>query len=62
MRIAFIIIALLAIIVIRGAFYVVQEPEQVIITQFGKPVGDPVTIVGSVGTLPLPPSSTATTE
>jgi len=29
-----------------GAIYVVSEVEQVIITQFGKPVGDPVTTAG----------------
>jgi membrane protease subunit HflC len=29
-----------------GAFYVVNEAEQVVITQFGKPVGDPVTTPG----------------
>jgi membrane protease subunit HflC len=37
---------LLALIILRSAIYVVQEPEQVIITQFGKPVGDPVTTPG----------------
>lgn len=53
MRIAFIVIALLAIIVLRGAFYVVQEPEQVIITQFGKPVGDPVDTPGLKFKVPI---------
>lgn len=53
MRIAFIVIALLAIIVLRGAFYVVQEPEQVIITQFGKPVGDPVDTPGLKFKIPI---------
>jgi membrane protease subunit HflC len=33
---------LIAALVVGGAFYVVNEAEQVIITQFGKPVGDPV--------------------
>jgi membrane protease subunit HflC len=37
---------LLAIATIGGAFYVVNEAQQVIITQFGKPVGDPVTTPG----------------
>jgi membrane protease subunit HflC len=46
MRNATIIIVLLLLIVLRGAFYVVQEPEQVIITQFGKPVGNPVSEPG----------------
>jgi modulator of FtsH protease HflC len=43
--------AILAIIIIgayalMGAVYTVNEVEQVIITQFGKPVGDPVTTAG----------------
>jgi len=33
-------------LVAGGAFYIVNEAEQVIITQFGKPVGDPVTSPG----------------
>jgi len=48
-----IIIGLLALIVLRGAFYVVKEPEQVIITQFGKPVGDPVSTPGLKVKVPL---------
>lgn len=31
---------------VTGAVYVVSETEQVVITQFGKPVGDPVTEAG----------------
>ena len=53
MRIAYIVVALLAVILIRGTVYVVQEPEQVIITQFGKPIGDPVTTPGLKFKLPL---------
>jgi len=37
---------LIAALVVGGAFYVVNEAEQVIITQFGKPVGDPVITPG----------------
>lgn len=37
-----IVIAILAIIVISQSAYIVNEQEQVVITQFGKPVGDPV--------------------
>jgi len=40
-----IIIAVVAATV-GGAFYIVNEAEQVIITQFGKPVGDPVITPG----------------
>ncbi|HSL17951.1 MAG TPA: protease modulator HflC [Methylomirabilota bacterium] len=36
----------LVVVVAGGAFYIVTEAEQVIITQFGKPVGDPVTTPG----------------
>ncbi len=36
------IAVLLAVATLGGAFYVVNEAQQVIITQFGKPVGDPV--------------------
>ena len=53
MRNLLIIIGLLLLIVLRGAFYVVKEPEQVVITQFGKPVGDPVTTPGLKVKVPL---------
>ncbi|HEY0791469.1 MAG TPA: protease modulator HflC [Chthoniobacterales bacterium] len=34
------------VLVFSGAFYTVDQTEQVIITQFGKPVGDPITEPG----------------
>jgi membrane protease subunit HflC len=40
----FIIAAL--VVLIANSFYVVRETQQIIITQFGKPVGDPVTTAG----------------
>ena len=40
------IVILVVALVAGGAFYVVNEAEQVIITQFGKPVGDPVITPG----------------
>ncbi len=43
---AAVIIALLAFAVLSSAFYTVKETEQVVITQFGKPVGKPVTTPG----------------
>lgn len=46
MKIATIIILLLLLFVFKGTVYVVQEPEQVIITQFGKPVGEPISSPG----------------
>lgn len=48
-----IIVAILVLIVLKSTLYVVQEPEQVIITQFGKPVGDPVTTPGLHVKLPI---------
>jgi membrane protease subunit HflC len=40
------IIALLALAFLSSAFYTVRETEQVIVTQFGKPVGKPITTPG----------------
>jgi membrane protease subunit HflC len=40
------IVALLVLSVFGGMFYVVDETQQVIITQFGDPVGDPVVTPG----------------
>ncbi len=42
MKWGWIIVAIIALIVLNSTFYIVKEPEQCIITQFGKPVGDPV--------------------
>jgi membrane protease subunit HflC len=38
--------AIFGLLLLTGPFYVVSETEQVIITQFGQPVGDPVTTAG----------------
>ena len=40
------VFVLLAIATIGGAFFVVNEAQQVIITQFGKPVGEPIMTPG----------------
>ncbi len=40
------VIVLLVVATVGGAFYVVKETEQVILTMFGKPVGEPVTTPG----------------
>lgn len=45
--------AFLALIVIGGATYTVQENEQAVITQFGKPVGDNITTAGLHFKLPF---------
>lgn len=42
MRIVALVAAFLILMTLRGTLYIVNEPEQIIITQFGKPVGDPV--------------------
>jgi membrane protease subunit HflC len=36
----------IVLLAVSGAFYTVSETEQVIITQFGKPVGEPITQAG----------------
>ena len=43
---AVLVIVLLIVAALGGAFYKVEEWQQVIITQFGRPVGDPVTSPG----------------
>lgn len=48
-----IIVAIALIIIIRSSLYIVQEPEQVIITQFGKPVGAPVSTPGLAAKIPF---------
>ena len=44
--VAGLILAFLAVIVLAASMYTVREYEQVVITQFGKPVGGPVTEAG----------------
>lgn len=46
MRTLFIIATVGLFLLLSNAFYTVKETEQIIITQFGKPVGDPVTKAG----------------
>jgi membrane protease subunit HflC len=52
-RILILAVILVGLLVISGAFYVVQEFDQVIITQFGEPVGDPITTPGLKFKIPL---------
>lgn len=47
------IVALAALMVVSGALYTVDETKQVIITQFGKPVGEPKTEAGLKFKLPF---------
>jgi membrane protease subunit HflC len=46
MRIGGIALAVVILIVLLSSLYIVKEHEQVIITQFGKPIGDPITSPG----------------
>lgn len=45
-RILVVAVFLVAWLLLSGTFYVVGEPEQIIITQFGEPIGDPVDTPG----------------
>ena len=45
-RIAILIVMGVGSYILTSAVYTVNEVEQMIITQFGKPVGDPVTTAG----------------
>ncbi|MDZ7725485.1 MAG: protease modulator HflC [candidate division KSB1 bacterium] len=47
------LLVIVALIVISNALYIVDETQQVIITQFGDPVGDPVTSPGLHAKLPF---------
>ncbi|UCE04348.1 MAG: protease modulator HflC [bacterium] len=41
-----VVLILLAIILLSSAFYSIDETQQVVITQFGKPIGDPIKEAG----------------
>jgi len=47
------IVALVIVIVISGTFYTLEEGEQAVIVQFGRPVGAPVTEAGLHVKIPL---------
>ena len=47
------IIILLGIVVLADALYIVDETQQVVITQFGKAIGDPITSAGLHVKLPF---------
>jgi membrane protease subunit HflC len=50
---AVIIIIIIALVVVVSSAYIVDETKQVIITQFGKPVGDPILSPGIHFKIPL---------
>jgi membrane protease subunit HflC len=41
-----VVVGLVLLLVLSGTLYVVDETQQVVITQFGEPVGDPITTPG----------------
>jgi membrane protease subunit HflC len=56
MRIGWIVLAVVAVLVLAvlgGVFYVVDETQQAVITQFGEPIGDPVTAPGLHVKMPM---------
>lgn len=53
LNIALALLALAALIIFSGTFYTLEEGEQAVIVQFGRPVGDPVTEAGLHVKLPL---------
>jgi membrane protease subunit HflC len=52
-RSLFVAIVILGLLAFSGAFYVVSEAEQVIVTQFGKPVGESVKVAGLKVKIPV---------
>jgi len=48
-----VVIVIFLILAISGAFYTVREWDQVVITQFGKPIGDPKTEPGLYFKIPM---------
>ena len=53
MRIVYGILVVIILIVLFNALYILNEYEQAIITQFGRPVGDPVNTPGLKAKLPF---------
>jgi len=51
--IAVVVIALLAVWVLLSSAYAIDEAEQVVIVQFGKPIGEPITEPGLHFKLPF---------
>jgi len=47
------VLAFVVLMLARATFYIVYEPQQVIITQFGKPIGDPVDKPGLKARVPF---------
>ena len=53
LAVAAVLLLIAVVLVVGGALYVVDETQQVVLTQFGEPVGEPVTIPGLKFKLPF---------
>jgi len=53
MRIGIIVAGIIVLLILSKAFYVVNEWDQAIITQFGKPIGDPIDTPGLKTKIPI---------
>jgi len=53
LTIASLVVAILLLVVLSSTFFVVDETQQVVITQFGDPVGNPIQEPGLHWKLPL---------
>jgi len=53
LNIGFGVLVLAIVIVVSGSFYTLEEGEQAVIVQFGRPVGEPITEAGLHVKLPL---------
>jgi membrane protease subunit HflC len=52
-RLILLVIAVLLLVLVRSVFYTVDETQQVILTQFGRPIGDAITTPGLKMKLPF---------
>ena len=50
----FVVLAIVVLaLILSGAFFIVEEGEQAIVTQFGRPIGDPIKDAGLKFKIPL---------
>lgn len=47
------ILVFAALFIASGAFYTVDETQQVVVTQFGQPIGEPITVAGLKFKMPI---------
>lgn len=51
--IVFVVVILVIVLALSGAFYIVDEINQVVVTQFGKPIGEPIIKAGLYFKIPF---------